>query len=136
MKKPSKQENDASSKKGRILLVEDEKPLSHALKLKLTNAGYDVTHTDNGEEALHLATENQYDLILLDIIMPKMDGFNMLALLKEKGKSAAQKIIVLSSLGQPQDIERAKTLGASDYLVKTHYPIATIIDKINTILGK
>lgn len=128
MKKPAKQ--------GRILIVEDEKPLSHALKLKLASAGYDVTHTDNGEEALRLAMEQQFDLILLDIIMPKMDGFNMLALLKEKGKSAAQKIIVLSSLGQPQDIERAKTLGASDYLVKTHYPIATIIDKINTTLGK
>ena len=123
-------------KKGRILIVEDEKPLSHALTLKLSNAGYDVTHVDNGEEALRLATENQYDLILLDIVMPKMDGFNMLAMMKEKGKSASQKIIVLSALGQPQDIERAKTLGASDYLVKTHYPIATIIDKINTTLEK
>ena len=127
---------EEGGKKGRILLVEDEKPLSHALKLKLTNAGFDVTHIDNGEEALAVASEQQFDLILLDIIMPKMDGFNMLAMLKEKGKSANQKIIVLSSLGQQQDIERAKTLGASDYLVKTHYPIATIIDKINTILGQ
>ena len=130
--KKSSSENKAPKK--RILLVEDEKALSHAMKLKLTNAGYDVLHTDNGEEALHLAMTEHFDLILLDILMPRMDGFNMLALLKESGKMASQKIICLSSLGSPQDIERAKTLGACDYLVKTHYPIATIVDKVNTLL--
>ena len=122
------------SPKKHILVVEDEKALSHALTLKLTNAGYDVTHIDNGEEALRVVMEEQFDLILLDILMPKMDGFSMLAELKENGKSRNQKIIVLSSLGSPQDMERAKTLGASEYLVKTHYPIATIVDKVNTLL--
>ena len=122
------------SPKKHILVVEDEKALSHALTLKLTNAGYDVTHIDNGEEALRVVMEEQFDLILLDILMPKMDGFSMLAELKENGKSRNQKIIVLSSLGSPQDMERAKTLGASEYLVKTHYPIATIVDKVNALL--
>ena len=127
-------DNNILPKLTRILIVEDEKALSHALTLKLTNAGYDVTHIDNGEEALRVVMEEQFDLILLDILMPKMDGFSMLAELKENGKSRNQKIIVLSSLGSPQDMERAKTLGASEYLVKTHYPIATIVDKVNTLL--
>lgn len=119
-----------------ILLVEDEKPLSHAMAIKLTNAGYDVTHTDNGEDALRLAMEKKFDLILLGIRMPKMDGLNVLALLKKKGKLASQKVIMFSSIGQPEVIEQAMALGASDYIVKTKYPITEIVKKINVALSR
>ena len=95
-----------SSPRKRILLIEDEKPLSHALKLKLSHEGYDVTVAEDGEAGLNAATAQFFDLILIDIIMPKMDGFAVLAKLKEKG--ATQKIVVLSNLGQQEDIEKAK----------------------------
>jgi CheY-like chemotaxis protein len=117
-----------------ILLVEDEKPLSHAMTIKLTNAGYDVTHTDNGEDALRLATEKTFDLILLGIIMPKMDGLNMLALLQKSGKLASQKVIMFTSIDQQKTIEQAMALGASGYIVKRKHSIAEMIEKINETL--
>ena len=116
----------------RILIVEDEKPLSHALKLKLTHEGYDVAVAADGEEGLHLATKEKFDLILIDIIMPKMDGFAALSALKDTGSNTA--VIVLSNLGQQEDIEKAKKLGVLDYMVKSNTPISKIVEVVNTIL--
>lgn len=118
--------------KKRILIVEDEKPLSHALKLKLTHEGYDVTVAADGEEGLRLATKEKFDLILIDIIMPKMDGFAALSALKATGSKTA--VIVLSNLGQQEDIEKAKQLGVLDYMVKSNTPISKIVEVANTVL--
>lgn len=118
--------------KKRILIVEDEKPLSHALKLKLSHEGYDVTVAGDGEEGVKLAMAEKFDLILIDIIMPKMDGFAALSALKEKGSVPA--VIVLSNLGQQEDIEKAKKLGAADYMVKSNTPISRIVEVVGTIL--
>lgn len=125
----------ASPPKGgkRILIVEDEKPLSHALKLKLSHEGYDVDVANDGEEGIQKATgATPFDLILIDIIMPKMDGFTMLAKLKELG--CTTDIIVLSNLGQQEDIERAKELGVKDYMVKSNTPISRIVESVNAAL--
>ena len=116
----------------RILIIEDEKPLSHALKLKLTHEGYDVAIAENGEEGLKMASDETFDLILIDIIMPKMDGFTVLSKLKEEGGSS--NVIVLSNLGQKEDIEKAKELGVNDYMVKSNTPISRIVDAINAFL--
>lgn len=116
----------------RILIIEDEKPLSHALKLKLTHEGYDVAIAENGEEGLKAATDETFDLILIDIIMPKMDGFTVLAKLKEEGSTA--NVIVLSNLGQKEDVEKAKEFGVNTYMVKSNTPISRIVDAINTFL--
>ena len=118
----------------RILIIEDEKPLSHALKLKLTHEGYDVMIAENGEEGIKMASEETFDLILIDIIMPKMDGFTVLAKLKEEGGTS--NVIVLSNLGQKEDIEKAKELGVNDYMVKSNTPISRIVDAINAFLKR
>ena len=116
----------------RILVVEDEKPLSHALKLKLSHEGYDVVVAGDGEEGISLADKGAFDLILIDIIMPKMDGFTMLRHLKDAGNKTI--IIVLSNLGQQEDIEKAKELGVADYMVKSNTPISHIVEVVNSIL--
>ena len=118
----------------RILIVEDEKPLSHALKLKLSHEGYEIAVAGDGEEGVKLAKEQSFDLILIDIIMPKMDGFAALAALKESGSATA--VIVLSNLGQQEDIEKAKKLGVLDYMVKSNTPISRIVEVVNTLLRK
>jgi len=117
----------------KILIIEDEKPLSHALKLKLSHEGFDVTVANDGEEGLNTALEEKYDLILIDIIMPKMDGFAVLGKLKDEGNATG--IVVLSNLGQQEDIEKANELGAADYLVKSNTPISRIVEKVKTILA-
>lgn len=116
----------------RILIIEDEKPLSHALKLKLSHEGYDVIVAEDGEEGLKIAREQPFDLILVDIIMPKLDGFAVLSALKESGKRST--VIVLSNLGQQEDIEKAKKLGVRDYMVKSNTPISRIVEVVNTIV--
>jgi two-component system, OmpR family, alkaline phosphatase synthesis response regulator PhoP len=128
-----KTEDAGSAGKGRsILIVEDEKPLSHALKLKLSHEGYEVTVAGDGEEGVNLALEKQFDLILIDIIMPKMDGFMLLNKLREAGNKTT--IIVLSNLGQKEDIEKAKQLGAVEYMVKSNTPISRIVTAVNAFL--
>ncbi len=121
-----------NSSKKRILIIEDEKPLSHALKLKLSHEGYDVEVAGDGEEGVHMASGAAFDLILIDIIMPKMDGFAALSALKERGNKSA--IIVLSNLGQQEDIEKAKQLGVLDYMVKSNTPISRIVEVVNALL--
>lgn len=129
---PKKAEPKATSGAKKILIVEDEKPLSHALKLKLSHEGYEVSVAENGEDGLKAATDEKFDLILIDIIMPKMDGFAVLAKLKERGSST--KIVVLSNLGQQEDVAKAKDLGAEDYLVKSNTPISRIVEKVHSIV--
>ena len=116
----------------RILIIEDEKPLSHALKLKLVHEGYDVSIAEDGEEGLRMAQDENFDLILIDIIMPKMDGFTVIAKLQESGKTS--NIIVLSNLGQKEDVEKAKEMGVTQYMVKSNTPISRIVDAIKTFL--
>jgi DNA-binding response OmpR family regulator len=127
--KPSK---PASGGKKRILIVEDEKPLSHALELKVSHEGYDVQTALTGADGLREALTGKYDLILLDLIMPEIDGFGVLqAMLEKKIKIP---VIVLSNLGQEEDKTRAKSLGAIDYFVKANTPIMDIIKKVKSVI--
>lgn len=112
-------------KSKKILIVEDEHPLAHALELKFTHEGYNVTITVDGAEGLRFANATKFDMILLDLIMPQMDGFTFMEKLKKKAP-----IIILSNLGQEEDKERAETLGAVDYFVKSNTPIVEIIKKV------
>jgi DNA-binding response OmpR family regulator len=118
--------------KGHILIVEDERPLAHALELKFGNEGFDTKTCTNGLEALEEATKNKYDMILLDLIMPQMDGFTFLEEMKAKKKKA--KVIILSNLGQDEDRIRAKELGAVEYFVKSNTPITNIIKSVKAAL--
>ena len=118
------------NKKGkRILIVEDEHPLAHALELKFSHEGYDVTLAVDGAEGLKIANAPKFDMILLDLIMPQIDGFTFMEQLKKKSP-----IIILSNLGQEEDRERAEKLGAVDYFVKSNTPIVEIIKKVKATI--
>ncbi|MBI1872000.1 response regulator [Candidatus Collierbacteria bacterium] len=116
------------SKPKRILIVDDEKPLVRALELKFTNAGFKVMIAMDGDEALEILGKETFDIVLLDLVMPKKDGFEVLTELKAKGKKVP--VIVLSNLSQDEDIKRAKELGAIDYLVKPETSIFELVSKV------
>lgn len=117
----------------KILVTEDEKPIAHALQLKLQGSGYEVDVAHNGEEALKFLSEGTYDLMLLDLVMPVMDGFATLQQVKEHGYSVP--IIVLSNLSQTDDEKKAKDLGAIDFAIKSNVPLSEIVAKINKQLS-
>lgn len=116
----------------RILIVEDERPLAHALELKFHHEGFDTHICLDGEEALKEATEGKYDVILLDLIMPRMDGFTFLQEMKNRGVKTPT--VILSNLGQDEDKTRAKDLGAVGYYVKSNTPIMEIIKQVQSLL--
>ena len=115
-------------KNKKILVAQDEKPLSKALELKLSKEGFDVSIAQNGEEAISLLVKEDFDVLILDLIMPKKDGFSVLQYLKEKGKKI--KTIVLSNLAQEEDFKKAKDLGAKSYFVKSNTPIIELVNYI------
>ncbi|RJQ34675.1 response regulator [Candidatus Parcubacteria bacterium] len=119
------------SKVKKILVVEDEKPMAKALVLKLNHAGFEATMANNGEEALEILQKEQFDLMLLDLIMPRMDGFSVLEKIKEKGIKV--KIVVTSNLGQEEDFARAKDLGAGDYFVKSDTSLSEIVEYVSQL---
>jgi DNA-binding response OmpR family regulator len=114
--------------KKRILIAEDEKPLSHALELKLSFSGFDITVVNNGDDAVSTASKEDFDLILLDIVMPGKNGFEVLEELKKIGKKIP--VIMLSNLSQQEDIEKAKQLGAVDFFIKSDTPLSDIVTMV------
>lgn len=131
--KPGKAEAGKPAKKGkRILIVEDEKPLAHALELKLTHEGYDVHVAITGEDGLKEMQKPGYALVLLDIILPGLDGFAVLE--QMQGKKGAPAVIVLSNLGQEEDRKKAEALGAKQYLVKSNVPLGEIVKVVRSVV--
>jgi two-component system KDP operon response regulator KdpE len=113
------------SGKKKILIIEDEKPLAHALELKMTHEGYETTVASTGRAGLEEASSGKYDLILLDLILPEVDGFAILEGLKAKKLKPI--VVVLSNLGQDEDRKKAEELGVKNYLVKSNVPLADIV---------
>ncbi len=116
----------------RVLVVEDERPIANALVLKLTNSGFEADAANDGAEALEMIGKGSYDVILLDLMMPKMDGFEMLEAMKKKKINIP--VIVSTNLSQESDSERAKKLGARDYFVKSDTQIKDVINHIAKVL--
>ena len=117
----------------RVLIVEDEKPMARALGLKLAHVGFETAIASNGEEALALLEQTPFDRVLLDLMMPKLDGFGTLQALKDRGVKTPA--VVLSNLSQAEDEKRAKALGAKKFFVKSDTPIATIVAYVQETLG-
>jgi len=124
----------SNNKSKKILVVDDEKPMAQALELKLNKVGYQVKAVFNGEEAIDILKKENFDLIIADLIMPKVDGFGILEYLK--GKKDKTPVIVSSNLGQEEDLNRAKALGVKDYFIKSDTPIIKVIEHINKLLTK
>jgi two-component system phosphate regulon response regulator PhoB len=114
----------------RILLVEDDDALANVYISRLQAEGFDVRRVNNGEDALATAISYHPNLVVLDVMMPKVSGFDVLDILRNTPETANLKIIMLTALGQPSDQERAKSLGADDYLIKSQVVIADVIDRI------
>jgi len=112
----------------RILIVEDERPLAHALELKLQFEGFEVLACSNGKEGLEAILAGKADLVLLDLMMPEMDGFQVL---RESEKMAQRPpIFVISNLSQHEDEDRVLSAGATRYFIKSDTPLSTIIGAI------
>jgi len=114
----------------KILIAEDDNFLANAYRVKFEKEGWEVTIAYNGEEAVSKAKSIKPDVILLDLVMPKMDGWEALKLLKKDPITAKIKVVVASNLGQSADVERAKKMGADDYLIKSDTPISAVVAKV------
>ncbi|MBU0707799.1 response regulator [Patescibacteria group bacterium] len=120
----------------KVLLVEDEKMLSSMYATKFTKEGYDLSAAYDGEEGLAKAKSLKPDIILLDIIMPKIDGFVVLKALKEDPELKKIPVILLTNLGQDEDIKKGKELGACDYFIKANHTPAEVVEKVQSVFEK
>ena len=121
--------------KKKILLVEDDNALASVYQSRLELEGFEVNRVANGEVALSSAVEFKPDLILLDAMMPKINGFDVLDILRNTPETQNVRVIMLTALSQLKDKERAKELGADDYLVKSQVVISDVVDRIKHHLG-
>jgi CheY-like chemotaxis protein len=122
--------------KKKILIVEDDNFVAEVYSTKLLEMGHDVLIAQNGEEGIALAGSNKPDLILLDIIMPIMGGIEMLEELKKNEGLKNIPVILLTNVGEKESIQRVRDLGVQDYLIKSHFTPAEVIEKIEMVLGK
>ena len=116
--------------KKKILLVEDDDALANVYMIRLEAEGFDIRRVANGEDALAAAQDYRPDLIILDVMMPKVSGFDVLDILRNTPQTANIKVIMLTALSQESDRQRAEQLGADDYLVKSQVVIADVVDHI------
>lgn len=126
---------ESNNKAKKILLVEDDDSLANVYQARLEVEGFVVKRVPNGEDALASAIEFKPDLVLLDVMMPKVSGFDVLDILRNTPETANLKIIMLTALSQDNDKVRANELGADDYLVKSQIVIADVVEKIKQHLG-
>ncbi|MFH1781630.1 MAG: response regulator [Patescibacteria group bacterium] len=121
-----------------ILIVEDDRFLSELIATKLEKEGFGIELSPDAENALEKVKANVPDIILLDIMLPGMDGFEFLEKIKADKKSAQAKVpvLILSNFGQESKVEKGLSLGADDYLVKANFTTAEIVDKIKKTMSK
>ncbi len=117
----------------KILIVEDELAMANALAIKLTKSGYEAKSVFNGQECMNELLANHYDLVLLDIMMPVMDGWQVLEEIKQK--AVPVKVIITSNLSQEEDITKAKALGAVDFFIKSNESLADIVNEVGRVLA-
>jgi len=115
------------------MIIEDNIELSEQYRLKLENSGFTVVTAPDGEQGLIVAAEERPDVILLDILMPNMDGFEVLKAIKNN-TSLQSIIIIVSNLSGPEQLQKAKILGADDYLIKSDVTPAIIVEKVQKVL--
>ncbi len=130
-------ETEATNGNGlKIVLAEDDDFLRDICETKLKKEGFSVSAACNGVEALAKIKEETPNIILLDIIMPEMDGFEVLKKIKEIPEKASIPVIMLTNLGQASEIEKGFALGAEDYIIKAHFTVGEIIEKVREIIEK
>lgn len=120
----------------KIVIVEDDKFLRELISQKLTKENYQVVEAFDGEDGIKKIKEEKPDLVLLDLILPGIDGFEVLSKMKEDTSFTNTPVIIFSNLGQKEDVEKGLKLGAIDYMIKAHFTPGEIIEKVNKVLEK
>ena len=123
------------SPKKKILLVEDDIALASVYRSRLELEGFEISEVHNGEDALSVAITFRPDLILLDAMMPKISGFDVLDIIRNTPETMNMRVIMLTALSQPKDKERAEQLGVDDYLVKSQVVIGDVVARVKYHLG-
>jgi DNA-binding response OmpR family regulator len=123
-----------NDKNPKVLFVEDDLNLSTLFQLRMQAEGFDVTVCNDSEKALQVGRDIKPDLILLDLMMPKLDGFDVLDIFRNTLETQGAKIVVMSALSQPADIERAKSLGADEYIVKSQVDIDNVMNRLRSLM--
>lgn len=124
------------NQKNKILIVEDDEVLTSVYVTRLEMEGFNVKTVSNGEDALLAIQKHRPDLILLDIMMPKISGFDVLDIVRNTPAIANSYIVMITALGQDKDKEKAMAIGADDYLVKSEVPIGELVEKIKKYLNQ
>jgi len=122
-------------KSKKIVIIEDDKILLKALNVELLGEGFDVVSAIDGESGLKLVKKETPDLVILDLILPKMNGFDVLAALKKDDATMNIPIVILTNLGEDENRRKGMKMGAMDYFVKSSVGIEDITTKINRIFG-
>jgi DNA-binding response OmpR family regulator len=124
-----------SMEKKRILIIEDDEILQKALQEFLASEGFETTSALDGEEGVKAGKENKPDLILLDIVLPKLDGYEVLKAMKSDENTKKIPVVLLTNLGSLSDVQKALDLGATTYLIKADYKLEEVAEKIKEVLN-
>ncbi len=119
----------------KVLIIEDEELMYSVLEKRLSREGYDVVVAHDGEEGLEMAQQEKPDLVLLDIVMPKKNGFEVLETMQKDEELRNIPVIIISNSGQPVEIDRAQELGARDWLIKTEFDPKEVLEKVRNQIG-
>ena len=122
------------SQKAKVLVVEDDTFLSGMYVAKLGLENFQVVLASDGKQGLKMVGEEKPDLVLLDIVLPKISGFEILRLMKKDKATRDIPVILLTNLGQKKDVEKGFALGANDYLIKAHFMPSEVVDKVKKII--
>ncbi len=114
--------------KSKILILEDERPLAKALELKLIHEGFEVKSMQSGKGILEIIKKDAFSLIVCDLMMPEVDGFQVLQILKDN--KITTPVFVLTNLSQSEDEKRVRSLGATEFIIKSNTPIVEVIKRI------
>lgn len=135
MTKATSSAKEQSKKKNpQVLIVEDDTFLSGMYVTKLELEGIDVELASDGQQAINVVQKRRPDVILLDVVMPKMSGFDVLSWLKKTKETKDIPVILLTNLGEKEDVQKGLKLGAVDYLIKAHFLPSEVVEKIKRIV--
>ncbi len=123
------------AEKGKILIVEDDRYISKMYQLKLSLEGYEVEVAENGKDGVDKVKEFMPNIILLDILMPELDGFEVLKIIKGDDATKDIPVLIMSNLGQEDHVEKGMKLGAVGYIVKSQYTPSKVVEKIKSIIA-
>ena len=126
----------SENKKALVLIIEDDSYISDMYKIKLESENFEVTIAGNGLAGIKILEKQKPDIVLLDVVMPKVDGFSVLKTIKKNSELKEVPVILLTNLSQKENVERGFELGADGYIIKAHFTPSEVVGKIKDILKK